>query len=76
MINQKITAEKIAKIYEGIEQDRAMANMVESDILKKHYRASISAKWDTLEIILGTEDHWETIQTVRKIAKQHKEAAA
>lgn len=75
MKNQTITAAKIAEIHEGIERDQRLADAVESDILRKHYRASISAKWETLEIILGTETHWETIQTVRKIAQQYREAA-
>lgn len=75
MINQKITAAKIAEIFEGIERDQRLADIVESEILRKHYNASKSAKWETLQIILGTETHYETIQTVRKIAKQHKEAA-
>lgn len=75
MNNQTITAAKIAEIYEGIERDQRFADAVENDMLRKHYRASLSAKWETLQIILGTETHWETIQTVRKTAQQYKEAA-
>ena len=75
MNNQTITAAKIAEIYESIESDWERYHEAKSAMVRKHYTASISAKWEALGIILGTETQFELVEKVRKAARQYKEAA-
>ena len=50
--------------------------MVTKQSLKRAYSTSRSAKWECLQIMLGCENHFDTVMKVRGIAERAKNAHA
>ena len=75
-MNQTITVTKILAIYESICRDENVGSMVTKQSLKRAYSTSRSAKWECLQIMLGCENHFDTVMKVRGIAERAKNAHA
>ena len=75
MTNQAITNQAILAVYEEIQRRNLMHDIVELEELKHSYRTEALAMWETLQTILGHETMSETIDLVRKLAKENKAAA-
>lgn len=75
MENQAITVTKILAIYASARHDHKMAGIVKNEMLKCDYESRWSAKWECLQIMLGFETMWETMNAVEKLAKRNKAAA-
>lgn len=62
---------KILEIFNDIKSDENELALTENKIVKRHYQARIGARWEVLQIILGTQNHQDTSELVNAIAKRN-----
>jgi len=75
MNNQTITVTKILEVYASIRNDVHQLEKASNNLVRKHYSARCSAKWEVLQVMLGKESQSETRILVESLANRNKEAA-
>lgn len=62
---------KILEIYKDIKSDEYERDLATNQLVRKHYSARVGARWEVLQIILGTQNLRDTTDLVQAIARRN-----